>query len=728
MNPRFPFLFFTILCLQTGLPLAADELLPRFVQDHCLACHGADDSLQGDIDLRALTGGSQPSNAKLLLKVVKVLDDREMPPAAERQPADQDRDLAVTLLREQLRSVLREHPYNAVPVRRMNRFQYNNAIIDLLELDREIFQLNERLMRRRDDYFHPAAGKMPDLVHVSSRPLSKDIDNQRPEGFRGVAAFPQDQRAEHGFDNQADHLTLSPLLMESFLTLSRSIAASPDLNAAECRTWTWLFAEPDAAERAGETWLRDRLTRLLRRAVRGPADPELLSQLTAFTADQLQQGQSTEQAMRNTLAVILILPEFLYLTETSAAAAEAAPVVASVPGRERVSDHTLAQRLSQFFWSSIPDEVLLDLADQGSLSEPEQLSAQIDRMLNDDRSARFCENFPAQWLQLDRLITAIPDPQQFPWFYYHGYRTSMHMMSEPLLLFETVFIEDRTVLDLLAPDFTWQSEMLRQNYEGRAQSAHEVQVQAFRRVPVEDARRGGVITNMAVMTMTSTPFRTQPITRGAWLNEVIFNDPPEPPPADVPPLPEVDSAELERLTIRERLSLHRERADCAACHNRIDPLGFALENYSPVGVWRDSYANGRDVDVSGTLFNRDSFSSVEEFKSLLIEQKHRFYRAFAGHLLAYGLGRELGPADQPALDQVTQSALDGNDSLRDMLRAVAMSEPFVRRNADPDAEVAAEYRRGSGQDANAHAAVIGTSFEGTGLNRESAPESGRGSR
>ena len=128
------------------------------------------------------------------------------------------------------------------------------------------------------------------------------------------------------------------------------------------------------------------------------------------------------------------------------------------------------------------------------------------------------------------------------------------MMSEPLLLFETVFIENRSILDLIAPDFTWESKMLRANYQGRADPAKEVQVQVFRRVPIDDVRRGGVITNAAVMTMTSTPTRTQPITRGAWLNTVIFNDPPEPPPADVPPLPETDAAELEKLTIRERLA------------------------------------------------------------------------------------------------------------------------------------------------------------------------------
>ena len=222
--------------------------------------------------------------------------------------------------------------------------------------------------------------------------------------------------------------------------------------------------------------------------------------------------------------------------------------------------------------------------------------------------------------------------------------------------------------------------MLRQNYEGASASGHEVQVQVFRRVPVDDSRRGGVITNAAVMTMTSTPTRTQPITRGAWLNEVIFNDPPEPPPADVPPLPDADPEELATLTIRERLAVHRQRADCAACHNRIDPLGFALENFGPTGVWRDEYENGRDVDVSGRLFNQHDFSTLAEFKGLLVQQKQRFIRAFAAHLLSYALGRQLGPADGPALDEITDSAVNGDDQMRAILKAVAMSEPFLHKN------------------------------------------------
>ena len=302
-------------------------------------------------------------------------------------------------------------------------------------------------------------------------------------------------------------------------------------------------------------------------------------------------------------------------------------------------------------------------------------------MLNDRRMGRFCDNFPSQWLQLDRLITSVPDHEKFPYFYLvDGYRTSMHMIAEPLLLFETIYIEDRSIVELLDPKFTWENNMLRANYAGHSKAGHDVVTQLFKRIPLKDPRRGGVITCAAVMTMTATPTRTQPITRGAWVNAVIFNDPPEPPPADVPPLPEASKEELAKLTIRERLAAHRKREDCAGCHNKIDPLGFALENYGPTGVWRDKYENGREVNVSGVLFNQHEFKTLVEFKQLLLKEKQRFIRGFISHLLSYALGRELGPADSPTLDDMTAGAMAGKDQMRVVLKGIAMSAPFLHKN------------------------------------------------
>ena len=676
------------LMLWLSFSLHADDpvSLSTAFKAHCLKCHGESDEVEGDVNLLSLSTESDlRSQPELLENIISVLNDREMPPEDEPELPDELRQQMISQLRHHFKESLKTLPFEPTPMRRMNRFQYNNAVVDLLGLDRDLFQLNERLLRRRENYFRPATKKMPDKVKVSSRPLSKDIDNQRPEGFRGVAAFPQDQRAEHGFDNRADHITLSPLLMESFLQLSQSVAESPDLNPEECRRWNEVFAEPVAdPDRDVTKQLRARLGKLLRRAFRRPVEEATLDRFTEFASGHLSDGATFEQAMRNTIGVILGMPDFLYLYESDSATVtpttSKSVTLATNPGRQPVSNHELATRLAQFFWSSIPDDELLDLAEAGSLRRPETLSAQIDRMMIDSRSSRFCDNFPGQWLQLDRLVTSIPDREKFAYFYYRGYRSSMHMMSEPLLLFEAVYIEDRSIMDLIDPDFTYENEMLKANYAGRSDVDEQLQVQTFHRVSLDDPRRGGVITNAAIMTMTSSPTRTEPITRGAWVNAVIFNDPPEPPPADVPPLPEPDHEELAKLTIRERLAVHRERADCAGCHDKIDPFGFALENYDPVGVWRDKYENGRDVDTSGRLFNQYEFETVIEFKHLIVQEKPRFVRAFIAHLLSYALGRELGPADSVALDEMTGQAVDDGDSMRAVLKRIAMSEPFLHKN------------------------------------------------
>ena len=659
------------------------NILQSTFKAYCIKCHGKGGKIKGKVNLlKVKSADDLLAKPELLETLLTVLKDREMPPKDEPLLPTDKRNHMITELNRMLSKVAKSQPFLPTPMRRMNRFQYNNAVVDLLEFDREIFRLNERLMRRRDDYFKPETKKMPPQVRVSSRPLSKDIDNQRPEGFKGVASFPQDKRAEHGFDNRADHLTLSPLLMESFLNLSQTIAESPDLNPKECRSWKWLFATPDQVtnnpDKASEVdAIQSRLKKLLRRAFRRSVDPEALDRFTKFAQKQTTNGASFEQTMRTVVGAILGMPDFLYFYETS----DNQKAHNKGQGRQRINDFELATRLALFFWSSIPDDTLLDLAESGKLSGPKVLSTQIDRMLNDRRSGRFCDNFPSQWLQLDRLITSVPDPKKFPYFYLvDGYRTSMHMISEPLLLFETVYVEDRSIMELLDPKFTWENPMLRANYAGHSKAGHDVVTQLYKRIPLTDPRRGGVITSAAIMTMTATPTRTQPITRGAWVNSVIFNDPPEPPPADVPPLPEASKEELSKLTIRERLVAHRKREDCAGCHNKIDPLGFALENFGPTGVWRDKYENGREVDVSGVLFNQHEFKTLVEFKQLILKEKHRFIRGFISHLLSYALGRDLGPADSPAIDEMAAKALQGQDQMRSVLKSIAMSEPFLHKN------------------------------------------------
>ena len=526
------------------------------------------------------------------------------------------------------------------------------------------------MIRDHKGYFNPASGKMADLVRVGSRPLGKSqLIEPR---LAGVAAFPQDLRAEHGFDTQADHLSMSPLLMESFLKLGQSITRSKDFGPRRVGIWKEFFIPDPGDKREVKVVVRERLQKFLRKAFRGRLERGVVDRYAGFVEGQLARGVDFTAAMKSVAAAVISSPRFLYLYDGSDSGGK-------VDGLE------LASRLSFFLWGSLPDEELLESAESGDLLREEVLQKQFERMLKDRKLKRFCDTFPAQWLQLDRIISSVPDPKKFPKFYFSAYRDSMHMMMEPLLLFETVLIEDLPVTEFIDASFTYRSGHLEQSYgvlgkPGKKRRG-QVGVLDFHRVPVKDRRVGGVITNAAVMTMTSGPERTQPITRGAWLAGVIFNNPPEPPPADVPTLGEKPKEGEEHLTLRERLSMHRERSDCRGCHEQIDPLGFALENFNAIGRWRERYENERKVDMEGVLFRKHKFNNVVEFKDAILAEKNRFVRGLAGHLMAFSLGRELGPADQIVLDEIVRNAASKDYRMKALLREVVFSEPFMARVA-----------------------------------------------
>jgi hypothetical protein len=660
-----------------AFPADADsfaKIIMPAVQKHCAKCHGANaDELEGDLNLLAMKSGDLDDNPELIRSLIDVLDLKEMPPEGESPLDPKLRQRMISELRVILHSaVARQQTFPHAPVRRMNRFQYNNAVVDLFDLQCIVFTLPERMMRDHKGYFKPETGKMADVVTVGSRPLGKSQMIERR--LAGVAAFPQDLRAEHGFDNRGDHLSLSPLLMEEFLKLGQSVTRSPDFDPRNVGLWKTFFETP-ASEADQKAEARRRIEPFLTTAFRRSVEPALFERYASFVDRQLDSGAAFTEVMKSVAAATISSPKFLYLYDMSGSGETA----------ESIDDFELASRLSFFLWGSIPDQELLELAAAGTLSTPEVLDAQFSRMLKDRKLKRFCDSFPAQWLQLERIISSVPNREKYPNFYFSKYRDSMHMMMEPLLLFETVLIENLPITQLIDPDFTYRSALLEDAYgplatTGKKKGGGAVTVLNFNRVPVTDRRNGGVITNAAVMTMTSGPERTQPITRGAWVATVIFNNPPEPPPADVPPLGEKPAAEEEHLTLRERLALHRERSDCKGCHEQIDPLGFALENYDPIGVWRTQYENGRDVDMSGTLFRKHEFSDIIEFKEAMLVEKDRFARALAGHLLSFGLARELGAADKIALDEIAQATARDGYRFQTLLKQVILSKPFLSKS------------------------------------------------
>lgn len=638
------------------------------IQQHCIQCHGKDGKVKGKVDLRPLAaatdGHAQP---ELLTKILKAVKDGDMPPENEPPIKDSDRQQLVAALDTWLAESIRTSAVAPrTPVRRMNRFQYANAVEDLLDLKVELFALPERVVREYGDYFQPASGKMPDTLLAGNRPLGKS--QLIAPRLNGVAPFPQDLRAEHGYDTRGDLITLSPLLMESFLTLSRSIVDSPNFNAKTCGQWQALLTGSPKGEKK-EDVLRERTRHFLTRAFRRPVEEAVLERYVAHGQARLKAGATMTECMKDVVAAALVSPQFLYLYDGATTGDKPAPL----------DDYELASRLSFFLWGSLPDEELLAAAAAGTLHDAAKFAAQAERMMNDRRMKRFCDSFAGQWLKIEHALASEPQKKLFPDFYF-SVRATSHMMLEPLLIFETVFVENRSILDFIHSDFTYRSDALSRFYRHEPQPLPLtllMKPQEFHRVPVTSKREGGVITSAAVLTMTSNATRTQPITRGAWLVGVIFNDPPSPPPADVPPLDEDGhKAGTENLTLRQKLALHQERADCAACHAKIDPYGFALENYDAVGRWRETYEKGQPIDCGGKLFNKRPFTNIEEFKDGLLAEKDRFARAFAAHLLAYALGREVTPVDQAALDGIVRATAADGYRLRTLMLQIALSTPF----------------------------------------------------
>ena len=659
-----------VLCFLSQSVLAKKEFsIEGSFESYCIECHGMKGKVKGEVNLISFTEGKDlKGDPELLQTIMEVIDFGEMPPEGNQPIDNTERKMIVAELKKLLAESVSGSEKDLVkaPIRRMTRFQYANAVKDLLELKVEVFPLPEKMMRDRSGYFKPASGKMPAKMMVSSRPLGKSgLIEPRMDG---VAPFPQDLRAENGYDTQGDHLSLSPLLMEDFFRLSQSIVKSPSFNPKNVGVWTQYFEKSKRGINQMDE-LKSRLQHLLKRAFRAPVDDKTFSKYYSFAEQEMNKGMEMGDAMKDVFSAILASPRFLYLYDRGGEESRES---------ESRQNLNLASRLSFFLWGSVPDDQLLDVAMEATLSQDEQLTKQVDRMLTDEKVKRFCDSFPTQWLQLDRIISAVPDEKKYRDFYYGPplYRTTMDMMMEPLLLFETVLIEDRSVLELIDSNYTFRSARLSKWYgdapNGKLGGPVTIR---FTRQSVKDRRHGGLITNGAVMTMTSGPLETKPITRGAWVAGVIFNSPPPPPPAEVPPLPEEKEVD-DSLTLRERFADHRERADCAGCHEKLDPLGFALENFDPVGRWREKYHNGREVDASGTLFRSHKFSNIIEFKDAILKEKNRFVRGLAGHLLAFGLGRELNPSDSLALDEIVESVEGENYSMKSLIHAVVKSKPF----------------------------------------------------
>ena len=407
---------------------------------------------------------------------------------------------------------------------------------------------------------------------------------------------------------------------------------------------------------------------LARRAYRRPvtaADTAPL--LAAYTAGR-EEGGGFEDGVRWAIEALLVSPKFLFrVEEPPAGAAPGAPY--------RLGDLDLASRLSFFLWSSIPDDELVDLAARGRLREPGVLERQVRRMLDDPRARALVENFAGQWLYLRNLPSVAPDTVRFPEFD-DNLRRALRQETE--LFVASQIREDRGVLDLLRADYTFINERLARHY-----GIPGVYGGHFRRVAYRDDRRAGLLGHGSLLTVTSYPHRTSPVLRGKWLLENLLGAPPPPPPPDIPELDEPGDRAAP-ATMRERMARHRASPACATCHAKIDPLGFALENFDAVGRWRAREDGaGTPIDASGALPDGAPFDGPAAFREALLREPWatEFATTVVEKLMTYALGRGLEHYDAPAVRRILRDAEPGGYRWSSLIQGVVESLPFQLRRA-----------------------------------------------
>ena len=425
---------------------------------------------------------------------------------------------------------------------------------------------------------------------------------------------------------------------------------------------------PTAAHRSmlGDDWertvsgeveleeLKPYLTSFLSRAWRRNVEPTELERYWRIVQSRARGGRSLLDAYADGIRAILCSPGFLYLDEPADDDGRLAPAA-------------LASRLAYLLWSSMPDEELLSALEKKPDSD--MLTDQTRRLLNDPRSAAFVSGFCDAWLTLDNLGATPPERSSFPEYYQYDLQTAMRTETETF--FRDLIDRNGDIGLFLDADYTFVNRALARHYQLTLPRGD-----GFHRVKVNSDQRGGLLGHASVLTVTANGIDTSPVVRGVWVLENMFGTPPSPPPPDVEPLdPDVRGAK----TIRDQLQKHRSVAACNDCHRRIDPPGFALENFDPVGGWRTKYGNRAKIDASGTLVNGDEFGGFREFRSLLMNRKPQFARALTTRLLEYGLGRRLQPADRPQVELILQKHRERGSGFRELIELVVQSDLFRGR-------------------------------------------------
>jgi len=394
---------------------------------------------------------------------------------------------------------------------------------------------------------------------------------------------------------------------------------------------------------------RERLRIFAAKAFRRPLWQGELSPIESMVNRKLDEGLEPLQALQLGFQTILCSTSFLYLDENSG----------------QLNDYALASRLSYFLWSTAPDSELLTLAEQNKLSKSVVLRGQVKRMLRNSKSNRFSNNFIRVWLNFDN-IGEMPPSKDFKVYYRDNLEVAMR--NETQTFFRHVLDHNLSTREFLNADYSFLNRELALHY-----GIEGIKGNHLSRVSLKGTPRGGLLGHGSFLTASANGVDTSPVVRGIYMLEKLFGYTPPPPPDDVPDIePDIRGAK----TIREQLAKHREIATCAECHRKIDPFGFALENFDAIGRWRNEYGKNMPIDASGELPNGDAFSTVPEFGKHIIKREGQFSRSLTEKLLTYAIGRELVPSDRPAIDAILREMRQDNKGLRDLIEAVVLSEVF----------------------------------------------------
>ena len=718
---------------------AFETVVKPMIRENCVGCHN-EVKLKGDLDLERFL--NQPANTALRNRavwdlVLQKLKAGEMPPPGKPAPSPEQVAAATQWIEQQYALLDSQAPADPgrVTARRLNRYEYNNTVRDLLAVNLPVandfppdpygygfdnigdvltlspvltemyFKAAERVAKVAIPLVPPEQGvtvRYEPMVMGQVNKLHVQVTHDFPADalyslrfgwehtlIKGAVIFGHisldgkeitkqsmiiDRKRENGFESPEVRVSQGEHLFEAsvdlppdykggipYITEMEIFGPSKPVPYRQTVSYKRIFFKGPPSAGAQTAYTRAILARLARRAYRRPVRNADLVPLMSLAKLVRSHGGSCEESIQVALQGILMSPNFLFRIERDPAGDSA----------HRVSDTELASRLSYFLWSSLPDDRLLALAESGQLHEPEILHAQVQRMLTDPRAHSLATNFGGEWLQTRNLQFQTPDKKAFPEY---DVVLREDMRTETDMFFESIISEDRSILDFVDGKFTFLNDRLAKLYD-----IPGVEGSAFRRVSLDGTQRSGILTQASVLTASSYPTRTSPVIRGKWVLENILNTPPPPPPPNVPTLDDHDVGTA--ASVRQRLEVHRANPVCAACHSRMDPLGFALENYDGIGRWRT--AEGQfPIDASARLPDGRTFTGAAELKTLLKADSPMFVRSLTVKMMIYALGRGIEPSDKPAVEQVARRIETNQYRFSQLIYGIVDSVPFQMRERE----------------------------------------------